>query len=140
MGPARHADGAVLGLLRLMEKRMIRAAKLSGKGWGVIATRDIPVGTLVSSAPMTPPFPTGSLDGTPLQDQPYEYDETHECLVWGLNQLVNHDAKPNCRCNRDFENHHHQLFAARDIEAGEELTIDYAFPLWFDPLSPSRSP
>ena len=48
MGPARHADGAVLGLLRLMEKRMIRAAKLSGKGWGVIATRDIPVGTLVS--------------------------------------------------------------------------------------------
>jgi hypothetical protein len=89
---------------------------------------------------MTPPFPTGSLDGTPLQDQPFEYDETHECLVWGLNQLVNHNAKPNCRCNRDLENHHHQLFAARDIEAGEELTIDYAIPLWFDPLSPSRSP
>jgi len=119
---------------------MIKAAKLPGKGWGVIATRDIPAGTLISSAPMTPPFLTGSLDGTPLEDQPYEYDETHECLVWGLNQLVNHDDKPNCRCNCDFENDHHQLFAARDIKAGEELTIDYEFPLWFDPLPPSHNP
>lgn len=47
------------------------------------------------------------------------YDGTNEL------RFLNHSAEPNCEMDGQ------ELFAARDIEHGEELTIDYGE--WFEP-------
>jgi hypothetical protein len=62
-------------------------------------------------------------------------------LVLGLPTIVNHAAETNARID---ERHAEgigwvlELRARRDIAPGEELTIDYDCPLWFEPDPPVR--
>jgi uncharacterized protein len=48
---------------------------------------------------------------------------------------LSHSATPNCRFIRHIDDLVIDVFAIRQIEAGEELTIDYQMTLWFDPVS-----
>src|SRR5262245_32806984 len=92
-----------------------------GKGRGVFAARDILAGTTISLAYVIP-FPNGALNGTPLSDHPFDYEENdQECIVLGVQQLVNHSDKPNC--GREWlrsDQTIHRLFAVRHISQGEE--------------------
>lgn len=54
-------------------------------------------------------------------------------IVLGFTSLVNHSASPNCDFVRYIEALALDLFAIRDIAAGEELTFDYGLTLWFTP-------
>jgi SET domain-containing protein len=47
--------------------------------------------------------------------------------------LLNHAYTPNCKFVRHIVELVVDLVAVRDIEAGEELTIDYQMTLWFTP-------
>lgn len=107
-------------------------------GDGVVATRRLPRGTLT--------WVRDPLDaGWPLHEVlawPEAYREVlyRTCLrvgdeviqPWDHGRLVNHSCEPNCGgTERGFE------VAIRDIEAGEQLTNDYAtFALPGDPPFP----
>lgn len=45
---------------------------------------------------------------------------------------LSHSERSNCRIASDVEGRRNVLPAARAIEAGEELTVDYGIPLWFE--------
>ena len=107
-----------------------------GKGRGVFAARDISAGTVVSVAHAIP-FPTDALEGTPLEHHSFDYEQDNQdCIVLGVQQLMNHADAPNCRCEWevvDGGQRMHKVYTVRDVKAGEELTFDYEVPLWFNP-------
>ena len=51
----------------------------------------------------------------------------------GFASLMNHSSDPNCDFVRYIEALALDLFALRDIAAGEELRFDYGMTLWFTP-------
>jgi SET domain-containing protein len=47
-------------------------------------------------------------------------------------QFANHSAEPNAKFVRNIEALTMTFTALRDITAGEEITIDYGIPIWWD--------
>jgi SET domain-containing protein len=136
-GPVRPSRRlAVRGGDRLLELRAV-----PGKGRGVFARRPIPAGRLLCRCPT---IRLGfadceRLDRTALAKHFFTGDgpEFEAWLALGLLTLVNHARPPNadwryvdggplgCLV---------ELVSVRPIAAGEEVTIDYNTPLWFEPL------
>jgi len=54
-------------------------------------------------------------------------------LGLGLVTLCNHASLPTAKVERNFARHTLDLIAIRPIEPGDEVTIDYGCPLWFEP-------
>lgn len=114
--------------------------RLGAKGRGVIATRAVAAGELLLTDPCTmiPADDCARLEATSLHGHYFRHPENdgEGCMAWGPITLVNHSATPNCipEWVEDAESgwivH---LRAARPIAEGEELTIDYVCPLWFEP-------
>ena len=115
---------------------------IPGKGRGVFARESIPAGALIEEAPVIvlSVADVARMKQTHLDHYLFYWDvENPEaqppvCAVaLGYLSLVNH-ATP---ANADFFPQHDalviQLRATRAIAAGEEITIDYGIPLWFDP-------
>jgi uncharacterized protein len=96
-------------------------------GYGVIATKLIPKGTIVwildDLTQKLDESYVNSLDESTKQEvlkYCYRYKTGELALVWDLGRFLNHSSNPNCITTAyDFE------IAARDIHAGEEITIDY---------------
>jgi hypothetical protein len=60
------------------------------------------------------------------------FEAGKECAVGlGYLSLYNHARPSNVRLLRHYADNEMSIEALRDIEAGEELTIDYDVPLWF---------
>ena len=59
--------------------------------------------------------------------------EGRAAIALGYTSLLNHSYTPNCDFVRHIDALVIDLVAARDIEADEELTIDYQMTLWFTP-------
>jgi uncharacterized protein len=59
--------------------------------------------------------------------------EGRSAIALGYTSLLNHAYTPNCDFIRHIDALLIDLVAARDIEPGEELTIDYQMTLWFTP-------
>jgi SET domain len=115
---------------------MIRVVPVKGKGRGVLAVLDICASTTIEIAPVKP-FKNDfelceELRGLPLE---WKKDEGLDALAFGMVQFVNHSDDPNCEIDCNYADLTITLYAARDIKAGEELTIDYGIPLWFDPVA-----
>ena len=55
-------------------------------------------------------------------------------IALGYVSLLNHSYEPNVDFVRHIDHNFIDLIAKQDIQAGEELTIDYQMTLWFDPL------
>ena len=116
-----------------------------GKGRGVFARAFIPAGALIEESPVIvlPAADVAVMRQTRLDHYLFYWDDPdapesadHQpirAVALGYLSLVNH-AKP---ANADFFPQPDalliQLRAMRDIAAGEEITIDYGIPLWFDP-------
>ena len=95
-------------------------------GRGVVATREIPRGTIVwTRDPLDQDIPLSRFAKLPpqvrAQVEEYAYlDVGGFVLCWDHARFVNHSCDPNClAAGYDFE------VAVRDIAAGEELTGDY---------------
>jgi uncharacterized protein len=98
-------------------------------GYGVVATRFIPKGTITwimdkldrvfhpSEIPKFEPAYQEILNKYCFRD-----NSGNHVLCWDISRFVNHSFKPNCISTAyDFE------LAVRDIYPGEELTDDYGF-------------
>ena len=109
--------------------------EMPGKGRGVVATAPIDAGALLEVAPV---IPLAANDQPPrtsvLYDYPFLWDDPPfiEAIALGFISMINHSDKPNAQIETDIPNKVVRLTALRDIAAGEEVTFDYAIPLWFD--------
>jgi SET domain-containing protein len=80
------------------------------------------------------------LDKTTLHDYIFEwgYDHKQCCMALGYIPLYNHSYESNCEYEMDFENGVISIKAVQDINAGEELFINYngdwndPLPVWFE--------
>jgi len=113
---------------------------IAGKGRGVVATGPIKTGELVERSPVLPiSLETSERPG--LNDYAFAWGEDvpgfekgKECVIaLGYIGLYNHGKPANLRLLRHYDDNEMSVEALRDIEAGEELTIDYDVPLWFEP-------
>jgi len=125
--PMHSIDGAKIGW------------KDSGgeKGRGVFARTSFKKGDVIEIAPVIPvaatavPEEGGAPDGYLLDWEPEEEGEEH-CMPLGYIMLYNHSNKPNIDLEADTGEYTMTVFAARDIEIGEELCWNYSCEIWFD--------
>jgi SET domain-containing protein len=110
------------------------------KGRGIFAREAIAAGTPIESAPViiVPAAHCPLLDRTILHDYYFHWDgdpdgEGRGAVALGLVALCNHSRRPNARVRRNFAQDTLDLVALAPIAAGDEVTIDYNCPLWFDP-------
>ena len=110
------------------------------KGRGVFARAPIAAGSLIEAAPIiiVPPAQCALLDQTILHDYYFHWDGDPDgdgsgAVALGLVALCNHSRRPNARVRRNLAQETLDLLALSPIAAGDEVTIDYNCPLWFDP-------
>ena len=113
-------------------------------GRGVFTGEPIPAGTVVEIAPVIVMGPEERklLDRTALHDYIFEWgqDRTQCCMAMGYVPVYNHTCPSNCEYEMDYEDGTITVTAMRDIEAGEELFINYngdfndPSAVWFDDL------
>jgi SET domain-containing protein len=80
------------------------------------------------------------LDKTLLHDYIFEWgdDRTRCCMALGYVPLYNHSYSSNCEYEMDFRKKIITVKTVRDVEAGEELFINYNgdwnndTPIWFE--------
>ena len=109
------------------------------KGRGVFAREPIAAGALIEAAPVIilPAAQCGLIDKTILHDYYFHWDgdpdgEGRGAVALGLVSLCNHSRRPRARVRRNYARETLDLVALMPIGAGEEVTIDYNCPLWFE--------
>jgi uncharacterized protein len=120
-------------------QRLPLQVKVMGqRGRGVVATHQIRKGDLIERSPVLiiPASDRTATDATVIFTYVFmwEHDTIEE-------DLYRHEGRaaialgytPNCDFVRHIDALVIDLVAARDIEADEELTIDYQMTLWFEP-------
>ena len=121
--------------LDLPRHRGIRVTEIEGRGRGVVAIEPIRKGELIEASPVVRLLPDASPPkSSPLYDYVFAWDEPPfaEAVAFGIVSLVNHALAANATLACDIPGQTLRLLAASDIEAGEEITIDYDIPLWFE--------
>ena len=113
--------------------------RIPGKGRAVIATAPIARGELIECSPVLP-LALADSECAGLTDYSLAWGEDapgglapgKECAIGlGYLCLYNHAEGPNVTFEHRYDADEIAVHALRDIEAGEELTIDYGVPLWF---------
>ena len=99
------------------------------RGRGVFTNEAIPVNTVVEISPVIvmSEAERSTLDKTLLHDYIFEWgdDNLQCCMALGYVPIYNHAAPSNCEYDMDFDNELIRIKTIRDIEAGEELFINY---------------
>jgi SET domain-containing protein len=117
----------------------IACVKIPGKGRGIVANEAIQAGELIERSPVLPiGYPEAECRG--LNDYAFAWGEDVEgfeagkdCAVGlGYLSIYNHSDHSNVSLTRHYEDNEMSIRALRDIKAGEELTINYDIPLWFE--------
>lgn len=112
-----------------------------GRGRGVFSERHFSIGEIIEKCPVLP-IPGSQLDHiyeTVLGDYVYPWGEKDEAAVlpMGLGSFYNHSYAPNAHWIQDMEELTQWFVALRDIERGEEITVNYngppddPSPMWF---------
>lgn len=118
-----------------------------GRGRAVFTSVHIPADTIVEISPVI--VMSGEerklLDQTLLHDYIFEWGGKKDqptatgcCMALGYVALYNHSYQSNCEYEMDFEEMMIRIKTVRNIEAGEELFINYngnwndEKPVWFD--------
>jgi Proteins containing SET domain len=113
------------------------------KGRGMFTEKPIPADTVVELAPVLVMTADERklLDQTRLHDYIFEWQpgETDMCcMAQGYISVYNHSYASNCEYFMDYDNETIFIKTVRDIETGEELTINYngdwndEKPVWFE--------
>lgn len=122
-------------LLAFQRHPALRVADFAGKGRGLVAAASVRAGELLEAAPVIP------LRGDELGPRthgifsyPFDWPDPPyvEAVALGLISLINHGLPANADWELDIPARTIRLLAARDIAAGEEITIDYGIALWFE--------
>lgn len=105
---------------------LVRVKKVKGKGRGVFARRPIKKGAVIERVPVfiiPLEHVAGGAANPALSKYFYEWSRTTVAVSLGYGSLYNHSYTPNA----DYEHGPQTLIyrALRDIEAGEEITVNY---------------
>jgi len=113
-----------------------------GKGRGVFTNEIIDAGDVIEIAPVIVMNAQDrlNLDATKLHDYIFEWGEDRKqcAMALGWIPVYNHSSNANCEYFMDFEEDAMFLKTVRNVEAGEELTINYngdfdnGKPVWFE--------
>jgi len=120
---------------------------LPGKGRGLVAVDDIPAGTLISTAPvlLLPPDDRERVSHTRVRDYYFWWEDApaetqagpesdgawSAAVALGPISVCNHARPANARFEIRRAERCIDLYAATDIRAGAEITIDYDCEIWF---------
>jgi SET domain-containing protein len=112
--------------MALTPSTMIEVKRTKGKGRGVYARVFISEGTVFERAPLLvmPAKEALSEDSNVLPAYVFEYGKKKVALALGFGSLYNHSYQPNARYD-DATGQVKEYRALRDIQAGEEITINY---------------
>ena len=112
------------------------------KGRGIFTNELILANTIIEISPVIvmPAADRILLDKTLLHDYIFEWgtDETQCCMALGFVPIYNHSYDSNCEYFMDYSTETIMLKTVRNIEAGEEVFINYngdfndKAALWFD--------
>src|SRR5438067_9734855 len=140
MAARAASDAHALARLRPVPNDRLEIRDDPAKGRGVFARQPIPGGTLIEAAPViiVPAEQCPLLDRTILHDYYFHWDGDPDgngrgAVALGLVALCNHSRRPNARARRNLAQDTLDLVALSPIAAGDEVTIDYNCPLWFQP-------
>lgn len=133
-------------LVKGSQRAPLRIAAMGTRGRGVVADARLESGQLVERSPVLviPHADRAAIDDTVVFTYVFMWEHNtveenlyrHEgraAIALGFTSLLNHSYSPNCEFVRHIDELVIDLVALRDIEAGEELTIDYQMTLWFTP-------
>jgi len=125
-----------------MIKDFLFIKKAASKGRGVFTKERIEKDTVIEESPVIvmPPEDRINIDKTLLHDYIFAWgkDEKQCCMALGFIPMYNHSYSSNCEYFMDFEEETIQIKTVRQIEAGQELTINYngdwnnEKKVWFD--------
>lgn len=102
--------------------------RIPGKGLGVIAERAIAKGEVIERCPVLPltPAERKHCEKTILNHYIYPWRSTRSAaVVMGYGFIYNHSFTPNADWKQDFRRTQMVYRAIRDIQKGEEITINY---------------
>lgn len=109
---------------------------------GVFSTEPIPKGSIIEISPVIviPKNEMELIKETVLYNYYFDWkiEENSGALALGYGSLFNHAYQPNAEYQPDYESASLRFFALKDIEAGEEITINYngdpedQEKVWFD--------
>jgi uncharacterized protein len=126
--------------MALTQSDSIELRRVKGKGRGVFARRPIRGGEVIERVPVLVLPVTEAEDGSSwdgLAGYCFDWGEGKLALALGYGSLYNHSYCPNARY--DDVGRRTKLFTAlRDIEPGEEITVNYngeprsRSAVWFD--------
>lgn len=112
------------------------------KGRGVFTKQSIPANILIETSPVIVMTLAERkvLDQTLLHDYIFEWGPDNEqcCLALGFVSVYNHSYQSNCEYEMDFQKEVIKIKTVRNIEAGEELFLNYngdwnnSKKIWFD--------
>jgi hypothetical protein len=101
----------------------LSVALIPGKGRGVIARRRFNLGDVVETAPVIV-VERAIMRASILDFYTYNWNEEN-AIVLGYGMIYNHSYTPNARYIRRLSEHLVDFVAIRDIEAGQEVLINY---------------
>jgi len=117
-------------------------APVPDKGRGVYTSEDLVKGTIIEVSPVIVMSQAERLliDKTKLHDYIFEWGPHRDkcCMALGYISVYNHSYGSNCEYEMDFANAVIRVKTVRNIEAGEELFINYngdwndSKKIWFD--------
>lgn len=118
-------------------------ASSANRGRGVFTSENIAKGTTVEMSPVIVLNATDRLnvEKTLLHDYIFEWGEDHKsaAVALGYLSIYNHTSQPNCCYQMDFDEQTISIITIQDINAGEELFINYMNaegasdkPVWFE--------
>jgi SET domain-containing protein len=103
--------------------------KTDERGRGVFTKKSIPANTIIEISPVIVMSSEERklLDQTLLHDYIFEWgpDSKQCCMALGYVPVYNHSYGSNCEYEMDFANRDIKIRTIRNIEAGEELFINY---------------
>lgn len=127
-----------------MQKSYLFIAHTEKMGRGVFTKKEIAANTIIEVAPVIVMDSNDRklIDQTLLHDYIFEWGEESErcCMALGLVPIYNHSYNSNCEYYMDFSSDTILIRTVRDIEKGEELTINYngdhddETAVWFEVL------
>lgn len=125
-----------------MIKPYLYLKRIINKGRGVFTSVHIVSGTVIEESPVIVMSSEDRqlLDKTLLHDYIFEWGKSKDkcCMALGLVPVYNHSYTSNCEYFMDFDEETIQVKTVKEIEKGEELTINYngdwndKKKVWFD--------
>lgn len=126
--------------MQVLPSIFIASSEIAGRG--VFTAAPIPAGSLIEISPVIVLSEEDrvKIHATHLHDYYFIWGHADDqcAIILGYGSIYNHSYQPNAEYVPDFERDNMQYYALRDIEAGEEITVNYngdprvERPLWFD--------